>query len=173
MADISKQFRHSTWYYRADPNNGQTKSAFAAATIASTKQTGASGRTPERIVRDLLTVRGQGREPMPLKPAADSDQYVLDEWERLPVPEDFTEMPAATGRLLAAVLKKEKILIHGDYDVDGICATVVLLRFWRAKPMSTTIFERLTDGYGLTQSGRSRRLDATILSLPSIAGFAL
>ncbi|NLZ70539.1 MAG: single-stranded-DNA-specific exonuclease RecJ [Clostridiaceae bacterium] len=167
MADISKQFRHSTWYYRADPNGGQAASMTATtATVATTAsalavasaapgRTGASGRAPEQIVRDLLTARGQGREPMPLKFAADSDQYVLDEWERLPAPEDFTEMPAATGRLLAAVLKKEKILIHGDYDVDGICATVVLLRFLRRCRADVDYYipERLTDGYGLTQSG--------------------
>ena len=36
-------------------------------------------------------------------------------------------MEKAAGRIVAAVAAKEKIMIFGDYDVDGISATAVII----------------------------------------------
>ena len=44
----------------------------------------------------------------------------------------LTDMRPAVDRLLAAVARRERIAIHGDYDVDGITATVILRRAHRA-----------------------------------------
>ena len=42
-------------------------------------------------------------------------------------PFDFIEMEDAVDRILAAIETKEKILVYGDRDVDGITATVILV----------------------------------------------
>src|SRR6056297_2467091 len=41
------------------------------------------------------------------------------------------DLDAAVLRLAAAILKNERILIFGDYDVDGITSTTILLEFLR------------------------------------------
>jgi single-stranded-DNA-specific exonuclease len=38
------------------------------------------------------------------------------------------DMPAAVARVLAAVRAKETILVHGDYDVDGVTGTTILVK---------------------------------------------
>ncbi|MBI3921895.1 MAG: single-stranded-DNA-specific exonuclease RecJ, partial [Armatimonadetes bacterium] len=42
-------------------------------------------------------------------------------------PHLMKDMDRAVERLERAVRKNEKILIHGDYDVDGICATAMMV----------------------------------------------
>src|SRR6266550_874801 len=43
-------------------------------------------------------------------------------------PMALADMPVAVERILAAIERKERIAIHGDYDVDGITSTVILRR---------------------------------------------
>ena len=64
-------------------------------------------------------------------------------------------MHEAVSRIKKALNKKEKILIHGDYDVDGVTATALLfftLKELGAEPVYF-IPDRLTEGYGLGSSG--------------------
>ena len=64
-------------------------------------------------------------------------------------------MHEAVSRIKRALDKKEKILIHGDYDVDGVTATALLfftLKELGAEPVYY-IPDRLTEGYGLGASG--------------------
>ena len=56
----------------------------------------------------------------------------------------LTDMPQAVDRILEAIARRERIVIHGDYDVDGITATVIL--------------ERAIEGLEET-SGTSSRID--------------
>jgi single-stranded-DNA-specific exonuclease len=60
-------------------------------------------------------------------------------------------MKDAVERLRGAIERKEKILIYGDYDVDGTMAVVVLLTALRSlgAKVETHIPHRLTDGYGM------------------------
>jgi len=60
-------------------------------------------------------------------------------------------MKTATQRIMKAVSHKEKILIYGDYDVDGITATSVLLLFLRELGLSGYFYipQRMDEGYGL------------------------
>jgi single-stranded-DNA-specific exonuclease len=61
------------------------------------------------------------------------------------------DMRAAVRRILEAVARKEKILIYGDYDVDGTTSTVILKKALSlvGADVSYYIPERLKDGYGL------------------------
>lgn len=64
------------------------------------------------------------------------------------------DMAAAVARLRRAIDRQEKILIYGDYDVDGTMAVVVLLTTIRALGgrVESYVPDRLTDGYGMRTS---------------------
>src|SRR5438128_4192334 len=63
----------------------------------------------------------------------------------------LADMRAAVDRILAAIANKERIAIHGDYDVDGVTSTVILRRALELLGADVVHFipERLKDGYGL------------------------
>ena len=61
-------------------------------------------------------------------------------------------MKEAVERIQKAVEKKEKILIYGDYDVDGITSTAFLYKSLKKIGADVTYFlpDRVKDGYGLS-----------------------
>lgn len=63
----------------------------------------------------------------------------------------LADMGVAVDRILGALARKEKIAIHGDYDVDGITSTVILRRALELLGGDVVHYipERLKDGYGL------------------------
>ena len=67
-------------------------------------------------------------------------------------------MGRAVERVLAAIARKERIAIHGDYDVDGITSTVILRRALEMLGADVVHFipERLKDGYGLLPAAIER-----------------
>src|SRR5262245_16696369 len=66
-------------------------------------------------------------------------------------PFQLADMSKAVERTLAALERKERIAIHGDYDVDGITSTVILRRALELLGGNVVHFipERLKHGYGL------------------------
>ena len=81
-------------------------------------------------------------------------------------PFKLTGMMAAVERLEGAIARRERIAIHGDYDVDGITSTVILRRALEMLGGDVVHFipERLRDGYGL-QPAAVERLQADGVSL--------
>src|SRR5918994_5651249 len=77
----------------------------------------------------------------------------------------LADMPVAVDRILGAIAGKERIAIHGDYDVDGVTSTVILRRALELLGADVVHFipERLRDGYGLQPAA---------LSFPSTVGSA-
>ena len=73
----------------------------------------------------------------------------------------------AVERILIAQSRSETICIHGDYDVDGVTAVVVLTAFFRAVsiPVCYLIPRRIEEGYGLSRDGidEAKRLGAKVL----------
>ena len=63
----------------------------------------------------------------------------------------LADMETAVERILLAIKQKELIVVHGDYDVDGVTSTVLLRRTLELLGADVTHFlpERLKDGYGL------------------------
>ncbi len=64
----------------------------------------------------------------------------------------FRDMEKAVSRVFKAIEEKEKITIHGDYDADGVSASVILSSLFRALEytnFSVFLPHRETDGYGL------------------------
>ena len=64
------------------------------------------------------------------------------------------DMEIAVNRILKAIEDKEKIIIYGDYDADGITSTTVLKNFLeeRGLKVGTYIPNRLDEGYGLNKN---------------------
>lgn len=67
-------------------------------------------------------------------------------------PEAFDGMGAAVERVLAAVEAGQRITVHGDFDVDGVCATTLMVSTLRGLGAEVDWFipNRLEDGYGLS-----------------------
>ena len=74
-------------------------------------------------------------------------------------PSAFAGIELAVQEILACLACGELITIHGDYDVDGICSTAILLRALRALGASVDSYlpDRAEDGYGL-QAATVQRL---------------
>jgi single-stranded-DNA-specific exonuclease RecJ len=67
-------------------------------------------------------------------------------------PFEFNQMSVAVERIVQALENHEKILVYGDYDVDGITGTVVLTDFLKrlGADVSYRVPNRLTEGYDLS-----------------------
>lgn len=64
------------------------------------------------------------------------------------------DMDRAIGRIKKAVEEQEKVLIYGDYDVDGVTATALLydaLKLAGVQEIITMLPNRFTDGYGMNK----------------------
>ena len=69
-------------------------------------------------------------------------------------PFSIKDMDTAVGRIFTAITNNEKILIFGDYDVDGITATTILFEFFRYAGADVLYYipHRIKEGYGLQTS---------------------
>jgi single-stranded-DNA-specific exonuclease len=67
-------------------------------------------------------------------------------------------MREAVERILAAIARRERIAVHGDYDVDGVTSTVILRRALELAGADVVHFipERMRDGYGLQPASIER-----------------
>lgn len=113
-----------------------------------------------RTLCDLLARRGHS-EPEAAK------AFLRPHPGQIHPPLGLAGMTVAVERVLRAIGAGETILVHGDYDVDGICATVILCRALgmmggRAVPF---VPHRIGDGYDLTEAGirAAERVGATLI----------
>ncbi len=82
-------------------------------------------------------------------------QYLDPSPEKLCDPFLMKGMEQAVLRIEKALQGQERILIYGDYDVDGITSTAIMVRFLRENGgafVSYRIPDRMKDGYGLKAS---------------------
>ena len=102
----------------------------------------------------LLCMRGFGD-------AETADRFLNPTLEHLNDPFRLADMDKAIPRIERALAQREKIAIHGDYDVDGITSTVILRRALEMLGGNVIHFlpERMRDGYGL-QPAAIERLQA-------------
>ena len=72
-------------------------------------------------------------------------------WESTYEPYGFDSMGSAVTRIKSAIANREKITVYGDYDVDGVTATALLVRVLERLGADVTFFipNRFNDGYGL------------------------
>jgi single-stranded-DNA-specific exonuclease len=70
----------------------------------------------------------------------------------IPSPDNFKDIDIATKRIKKAILEKETITIVGDYDVDGVVSTTIMLDFFKTIGVKVNhiIPNRFEHGYGLS-----------------------
>ncbi len=66
----------------------------------------------------------------------------------------FREMQTAVERIAKAIKAKERIVVYGDYDADGVCASAVLIETLTALGGTVDVYIpfRETEGYGLNMA---------------------
>ncbi|MEP7167207.1 MAG: single-stranded-DNA-specific exonuclease RecJ [Candidatus Woesebacteria bacterium] len=103
----------------------------------------------EELIRTLIENRGISDLQEFLHPTSPLNLTLQD------VGIDPKQVTKAITRLQIAKEKKEKIVIYGDYDCDGVCATTVLWETMFSLGFNVTPFipERDKHGYGLSQKG--------------------
>ncbi len=81
----------------------------------------------------------------------DAQSFLNISLSNLRSPFSLKDMDAAVNRIHKAIIENEKILIFGDYDVDGVTAVVILLNFLRyvGADVSYYIPHRITEGYSI------------------------
>lgn len=64
------------------------------------------------------------------------------------------DMEVAVNRIIRAIENKEKVIIYGDYDVDGITSITVLKKFLKERGLDVDSYipNRLNEGYGLNKN---------------------
>lgn len=74
------------------------------------------------------------------------------------------DMDRAVARLNEAIGRKERILIYGDYDVDGTSSVALVYRFLRTfySALDYYIPDRYDDGYGISEKGVDYAFDTGV-----------
>ncbi len=85
----------------------------------------------------------------------EAKRFLRPALEHVEAPCALADLRRAAERLAAAIGAGETILVHGDYDVDGMCSTALMTRTLRALGGTVVPFipDRLTDGYDLGPAG--------------------
>lgn len=78
--------------------------------------------------------------------------FLQPQLSQLSEPDLLPDLDAAVSRICRAVTSKERILVYGDYDADGVTATALLLQFFRQLGVRADYYipHRVEEGYGLT-----------------------
>ena len=135
MNSLLEQTVTPRWVARAEPNPE------VAETLARELN------LPAALCR-LLALRG-------FTQADAAKHYLKPRLEDLHDPFLLAGMDAAVARLQRAIRDGEKIFVHGDYDVDGICSAALYTRVlrWLGATVQAFVPHRLTDGYDLGHAG--------------------
>ena len=111
------------------------------------------------LVCRLLASRG-------FRDVESAKRYLRPRLEHLHDPSTLGDLDRAVDRIVRGIRDRETILVHGDYDVDGICSTTILVRTlrWLGGEAIPFIPHR-SDGYDLTAAGvaAARRAGATLV----------
>ena len=96
------------------------------------------------VLANLLINRGY-QEPHEVM------EFLNPALHQLSSPFEMLNMGAAAERILQAVERKEKIVVYGDYDVDGICASVTLYQGLKMLNADAAYYvpDRMEEGYGV------------------------
>jgi single-stranded-DNA-specific exonuclease len=103
------------------------------------------------VTARLLCIRGLGD-------LDSARRFLSPSLEHLHDPFRLADMGAAVDRILTAIARRERVAIHGDYDVDGVTSTVILRRALELLGADVVHYipERLRDGYGLQPAALER-----------------
>lgn len=103
------------------------------------------------ILFEILTSRGMKPEEMPGFLYPDYDRDLHD-------PLRLADMDKAVERILLAAQDREQVVVYGDYDIDGITASAVVIEGLRALGLEARSYipDRFEEGYGINQAALER-----------------
>jgi single-stranded-DNA-specific exonuclease len=81
-------------------------------------------------------------------------RYLAPALSALEDPQCIADVDKAVQRLLLARANQEPVVIYGDYDVDGVCSTSIMVAFLRAVDVKVDYYipDRRAEGYGLNHA---------------------
>ena len=128
---------NNKWNYQP-PSQEQTEAAKALS-----KETGISP-----ILCNLLLERG-------ITSAAEAKRFFRPQLNELHDPFMMKDMDIAVNRLNEAMGRKERIMVYGDYDVDGTTAVALVYKFLQQfySNIDYYIPDRYEEGYGVSEKG--------------------
>ena len=87
-------------------------------------------------------------------------QFLYPRLRELRDPFEISGMRKAVDRIFQSIDRREKIVLYGDYDVDGVTSVALLARVLReyGADVQTFLPHRLEEGYGLSEDGVQRCL---------------
>ncbi len=107
----------------------------------------------------LLSARG-------IKPDR-AEMFLFPKLGSLHSPFEFKSMERAVDRLSLALKRNEKILIHGDFDVDGVTSLALMYRVLKRLGFQVFAYvpNRFDEGYGVSKQGieRAATIGATVI----------
>lgn len=111
----------------------------------------------------LLAARGVGS-------IEDGRRFLDPSFDQLHDPFLFNEMAEAARLLREAITRRERILIHGDYDADGVCGTALLYDALSRLGADVHFFvpDRAKDGYGLARRVMDRGFEVGLRLVVSV-----
>jgi len=112
------------------------------------------------VLAQVLVNRG-------MKDAGSIRDFLYPSLKKIHDPFLMPDMRAAVDRLRSAIDRDEMVLVHGDYDADGITATALLVSTFNTLGLRTCyhIPNRITEGYGLSNKGieKARAMKADLI----------
>ena len=111
----------------------------------------------ERLSRelDISPLAGRLLAGRGLRSAAEARAYIRPSLESLHDPFLMRDMGPAVDRLCRAIDAHERIMVYGDYDVDGTTAVALMYSFLRTQTDNLIYYipDRYTEGYGISTKG--------------------
>ena len=106
------------------------------------------------IIADLLVQRG-------ITTYEEAEMFFRPKYEHLHDPFLLNDMDKAVERILLAIKAEEKILVYGDYDVDGTSAVALVYSYLEKfyTEVDYYIPDRYSEGYGVSEKGVDYAVD--------------
>lgn len=103
------------------------------------------------LVGGLIALRG-------IESDEDAREFLQPRLANLTDPFTLPEMQAAIARMFEAVDQKQRVILYGDYDVDGVTSMALLHLTLAAYGLDSKLFlpHRMEEGYGMSRDGLSR-----------------
>lgn len=107
---------------------------------------GALGVSP--VIAQLLAQRG-------ITSYEEAKNFFRPDWSQLHDPYLMRDMTVAVNRIIQAIERHERVMVYGDYDVDGTTSVALVYSFLKDKIENLTPYvpDRYKEGYGISIAG--------------------
>ncbi len=132
----------------------------------------ADERVIERLSEELLISRLKARllYSRGVRTEDDASRYLQPSYDNIYDPFLFDEMEGAVSLIKRTIDDEGRILVHGDYDADGICGATIMFEGLRKLGADVHYFipDRRKDGYGLARRVMDRGIEVGLKLVISV-----